>query len=182
MNCREIKDRLHLLVGILTPDDSIKEHLESCPDCRKYFEELRQLENTMKSVPFEPLSAAESALVQERLDDRIGRFLNRAVGFYRLMVPYGTSLAAICLLLFISFVSDFNLKQNRSGEVGSSYVQLTDNSSDSENEYLEEGYVDDLFYDYVQSHGSYSGQLLLGDLYEDEYEYLDKNIDVGDIL
>jgi predicted anti-sigma-YlaC factor YlaD len=182
MDCREIKERLQLMVGDLKPDDSIKNHLDRCPDCRKFFESLQQFEKTMQSVHLEPLSTVEFAKVQEKLDDCIGRYVNRAVGFYHLMVRYGTSLVAIFLLLFISLVSDIKVSQNGSGEDDTSYQLLALNSSNAEYNYLEEGYVEDLFNDYVQNYGPYAGQLLLGDLYEDEYEYLNKNIDVGDIL
>jgi len=187
MDCRDVKSSLQLVVGDLRPDDKIMNHLESCSDCRKYYEELQQLEGTMQAIKYEPLSAVEFAMVQEKLDSRIGRLVNKAVGMYRLMVRYGTSVAAICLLLFISLVSDIQISQNVVIDDYTSYQQYAyqdyaGNTTDEEDSYLEEDYVDALFSEYVGNHGSYAGQQLLGELSEDEYEYLSQNIDVGDML
>jgi predicted anti-sigma-YlaC factor YlaD len=182
MDCREIKEKLQLLVGDLRPDDTIQHHLDTCPECREYFETLQQFEKTMQSIRIEPMSAVEFAVVREKLDSRIGRYVDRAVGSYHLLVRYGTSLAAILLILFISLVSDIKVNQSGTNDTGTTTQQLATTVSDTTYTYLEEGYVDDLFNDYVQTYGSYAGQLLLGDLYEDEYDYLNKNIKAGDIM
>jgi len=182
MNCEQVKYILKMQFGEPASDDSLKEHIRNCPDCREYFEELQRLEKTMKSASFESLSATEFALVQEKLDNNINQYLNRAVGFYRLMVRYGTSLAAVCLLLFISLVSDFNPLQETDSQYDLTYQQLSYNAQDTENDYMDEDYIDDILFDYVQNYGYDASQLLLGELYEEEYEYLDKNLKAGDIL
>ena len=58
---------------------------------------------------------------------------------------------------------------------------LVDNG-DEEDETMNDEYIELLLYDYTQNNGFNSGELLLGDLTQDEFDYLENNFDLGDIL
>ena len=53
---------------------------------------------------------------------------------------------------------------------------------DDEDETMNDEYIELLLYDYTQNNGFNSGELLLGDLTQDEFDYLENNLDMGDIL
>jgi hypothetical protein len=181
-NCEQIKNILRGQFGRPVLDEKENEHIQNCPDCRKYYDELKQLENNIKETSFEPLRATEFALVQDSLEKNINHYLNRAIGFYRFMIRYGTSLATVLLLFFVSIISNFDDVHYPYEESSVSNELFSYISQSNEEDALDDDYFDLLFFDYVQEHGVYSSELLLGDLYDEEYEYLTKKINVGDML
>jgi len=58
---------------------------------------------------------------------------------------------------------------------------LADNDYE-EDETMNDEYIELLLYDYIQDYGFDSGELLLGDLTQEEFNYLEDNFDMGDIL
>jgi hypothetical protein len=182
MNCEQFRKCLREKLGELALDDREKAHLESCPGCAGYFRKLKALEQSLGGVSIEPIRQAEFVSVQDRLDTRIIRYLNRATGFYRLAVRYGTSLAAVVLLVFVSLLSGVRLPQEQDTGQQAAY-------SDYLYEYgiYEEIEVDDRYLglavdEYVRNHGLNGGNLYVGELSADEYDYLVSNIDVGGML
>lgn len=182
MNCEQFRKTLCEKLGDVRLDDEQKAHIERCAGCAGYFEKLQSLEQSLKGVSFEPLTQAEFVGVQDRLDTRINRYLNRATGFYRLAVRYGTSLTAVVLLVFVSLLSRIELRQEQDisqETVPVEYIYVSELYDDIE---VDDRYLGLAVEDYVRDHGLSAGDLYVGELSADEYDYLVSNIDVRGIL
>jgi len=131
----------------------------------------------------EPMTAGESARMEYRLDERISRYNQRVGGFYRFMVRYGTSLAALVLIVTMSYFSAFRggvgstdvIEELLVSEIEYGYVTITELP-------LDDNYVDQIITDFVARYGYESSRLILDQLESEEIEYLEKNFDVGGIL
>lgn len=182
MNCEQVRKTLSEKLGDITLDGAAKTHIENCADCRNYFEELNLLEAGLKDISVEPMAAVEFAVIQDKLDERINRYLHRATGLYYYTIRYGASLAAVILLLFVSLVSGLYPVNNLADKADRQYTQFLYNDEMAEIEELDEKYLDLVIYDYIQKYGYSTGEMLLGELSADEFEYLTNNIDAGGIL
>jgi len=185
MDCGKIKNKISLRVGSLFLDTEEKIHLEQCDQCRNLYEEFVSLEKDLNGVTIESLSAVEFASMQQKLDENINRYNKRAISFYNLFTRYGAGLVTVGFLFFVSLWSGFEygVYYTENSDQFESYY-LTDNGDESsdEDETMNDEYIDLLLYDYTQNNGYNSGDLLLGDLTVDEFDYLENNLDWGDIL
>ena len=182
MDCEQFRKTLREKLGDVRLDGEQKAHIEHCAGCAGYFEELQSLEQSLKSVSLEPLTQAEFVGVQDELDTRINRYLNRATGFYRLAIRYGTSLTAAVLLVFVSLLSGIGVRQEQdiSQEIiPVEYINVSELYDDIE---VDDRYLGLAVEDYVRGHGLSAGDLYVGELSADEYDYLVSNIDMGGML
>jgi len=183
MNCAEFKDSMNSKLGGLNLTQAEQAHLEQCPDCRAYYDDLKQLESSLNEIEIAPITAVEFAAVQEKLDRRITGYLSRATGLYDFMVRYGSSLAAVIMIVFVSYVSGLG-----PAKVDQNAVNITDSLLENtgytvdDTQTLDDKYFNAAVDDYSIRYGSVAGDLLLDDLTTEEYEYLKNNIDVGGIL
>jgi hypothetical protein len=183
MDCRQVKRIILEQFGDFKLDAPTKRHLATCSGCSQYYEHLKRLEAGARGIVHEPLNATERAVIRDYLDSKINRYLNRATGFYRWTVRYGTSLAAVVLVVLVSYISGFAPTRDHSPAESQTYdfSSLYDAISSRDVE-IDEEYVDLALYEYMQEYGLGRGELILGELSADEYEYLESSIDVGDIL
>lgn len=185
MNCDSFKNKISQRVGSIFLGVDEKEHLELCPECKNLYENYVALEKGLNDLVIEPLGAVEFAAMQQKLDDSINRYQRRAISFYSLATRYGAGLVAVAFLFFVSLWSgfEFGVYYSESNNQSDIYY-LADNGDieDDEDESMNEEYIELLLYDYTESNGFNSGDMLLGDLTLDELEYLENNLDAGDIL
>lgn len=179
MDCDNFKNRISQRIGYVFYDADDKIHLEQCSECRNLYDKYVSLEKDLKNLTINAPGAVEFAAMQKKLDESINRYQRRAVSFYRLSTRYGAGLVTVIFLFFVSLWSGF--------EDGVDYAEndalydsfyLADNGDESMND----EYIELLLYDYTESYGFNSGELLLGDLTVDEFDYLENNLDLGDIL
>jgi len=185
MNCIEFKNRLSSRLGSLFLDSDEKIHLEQCLKCRNFYEEFVTLEKDLKKQTINPLSAVEFATMQQKLDEQINRYQRRAISFYSIFTRFGAGLAAIALLFLVSLWSGFEYGvYYTENSYQSDAYYYADNGYDisDEEETMNDEYIELLINDYTQSAGYNSTDLLLGDITADEFEYLENNFDLGDIL
>jgi hypothetical protein len=185
MECGGFKDRLSGRVGYLFLEANEREHLEQCPECRSLYEEYLKLENDLNNLAIKPLSAVEFAMVQQKLDKKINRFQRKAISFYGLFTRYGAGFVAAAFLFFVSLWSGFEYGvYYTENETAYDSYYLADNgySESDEVETMDDEYIGLLLNDYTQNYGFNSSDLLLGDLTQDELEYLENNLNAGDIL
>jgi len=182
MNCRDFREALSERLGALVLDSAEEEHAAGCHACRTYCEDLKQLEGQLETASFAPLTDTEFAVLQEKLDGRIAQYIDRAFGAYRLMARYGTSLAAVFLVLFISIFSGLNhsVKQAEQGGTVTSQSYISTETGDEET--LSDSYFSMAVNDYVQKYGLNTGDMIIGDISEEEFDYLKNNLDIGGIL
>ena len=182
MDCGSFKNKISQRVGGIFLDEEEKIHLVQCSDCRNFYEKFVGLEKELKRLIIKPLSAVEFAAMQQKLDESINRYQRRAISFYGLLTRYGAGLITAAFLFFVSLWSGF--------EYGVYYAEndveyesyYPAGNGDDEDETMNDEYIELLLYDYTQSNGFNSGELLLGDLTQDEFDYLENNLDMGDIL
>ncbi len=184
MDCGRFKNKITQSVGSLILENDEKIHLEQCDQCRNLYEEYINLEKELSGLTIEPLSAVEFALMQQKIDNNINRYNRRAISFYNLFTRYGAGLVAVGFLFFVSLWSGFEYGVYYSENDGQSetyYLAEYEDENSSEDETINDEYIDLLLYDYTQNNGYNSGDLLLGDLTVDEFDYLENNLDLGDI-
>ncbi len=181
MNCTEFRNILNEKLGTNELRAIDDRHIKECPDCRQYYRELLLLSDGLSELSIRPMSTLEFAAMQGRLDRRISGYLNRAVGFYRFMVRYGIVFSTFILIFFMSVWQNIPLKDE----------QFVDESNQSTSlyfdDYLEAAAIDDDYIDLViddfsNKFNSYSGDILIGDLEDDEYQYLLENINAEGLL
>ncbi len=185
MDCGTFKNKISQSVGSLFLDVDEKIHLEQCDQCRNFYEEYVSLEKELNGLTIEPLSAVEFASMQQKLDENINRYNRRAISFYNLFTRYGAGLVAVGFLFFVSLWSGFEYGVYYSEhDIQSETYYLADygDESSDEDETINDEYIELLLYDYTQNNGYNSGDLLLGDLTQDEFDFLENNLDLGDIL
>ncbi len=146
-------------------------------------------EKIMQSLEVKPLSPNERVEFTEGLDRRINRFQRRAVSFYRLSFGFGTAVIALIAISVISIWSSYHQMENSNREYTSEVDIMYDDYGYYDDLYtydttdsLGEGYVNLLMENYISGHGEGSSEYLVGDLSDEELQYLKKNLDVGDIL
>ena len=186
MNCRELKDCLNERLGALFFEDEESRHLQECARCRQYYESLKTMEATLQNSTVASLDPNEFASMQLKLDERINRYQMRAISFYRLSLRFGTALGAFLLVAVISFWSglDIGLQSYDEASVAmyDTYYLVYDSDIVEEEQDMNEQYIDLLLFEYTNDFGFNAGDMLLEDITSDELEYLEKELDAGDIL
>jgi hypothetical protein len=184
MRCEELKKNLILRTGDLFLNEEEKKHIAGCPECARFFENLQLLENKLAQASVPPLRPNEFNELQERLEKRIEKFQSRAINYYRLSLRYGASLAALAILLFISYFGRIGMRERNIINVDSllAELQTLQAAEDAGDIDIDDQYLETVIGNYVQIHGFSAGEALIGDLSEEELEYLKNNIKVGDIL
>ncbi len=182
MNCTEIKNILALKTGVLDSDHELQAHLSDCPDCMEYYNRLKSLQANLSELPVPEISPIEFAMVQEKLDKRINSYQNRAVVFYNRAIGYGSAAAAVFLIFIVSLVTQYGVIDINELSVNNDLLENTIVVEEDEDSSLGREYFDIVLSDYLQKSSIGSSDLLIGELQADEIEYLEKNLNVGDLL
>jgi len=184
MKCEQFKSNLSLRVGELFLDDEEKMHLNSCPECKQYYKGISALEENLASLEIEPMTDKEFTNLSNNLDSAIEESQSKGVRYYNMLIRYGASLAAVIILLFFSFFHGFKTQVTKPINTDSllTALQVPDTTQVSDNEQIDTPYVNVLVNNYVEDHGSSSSEMLIGDLSQEEMEYLENKMKAGDIL
>ncbi len=183
MNCNELKDSLNERFGDIVFTDSENEHLDICSDCRAYYNSMAKMDINLSQISIEPASPVEFAQMNVKLDRRIDSFVNRAFSFYRFGIRYGVALSAFILILFVSMIPQLNQLPNNYDSSTTTQYSYYDTQTSEENETLDDEYIDLVIDNYSSNNGyNNSSDMIIGDLEEDEFEYLIENLEVGDLL
>ena len=156
-------------------------HIDNCDSCREAYEEYNLLAAALAEPEIE-MTDLEFARMQQKLDKQIANYTDKAFGFYNWFIRYGVSVAATMLIVIVSLFSSFNLTDNSGSE---SYTVAIDDSYNIEFEEVEDidqVYIDLIIGDFSNANSSYASESFLGEIDEDEYEYLLQNINIEDIL
>jgi len=93
---------LEYLYGVLSDEDraALEEHLNACPDCKRFLDEERHLDNLLESLPeFEPSSTFYDSF-RERLRTLRTPARERR-SFRRILVPAGLAIAVILVISLV---------------------------------------------------------------------------------
>jgi len=195
VNCEYVKNELAIHFGRdeLPPD--VLSHLEGCQECRKNWDELRDMAGAMptnEAFALEPWELEEAVAIVDRAVAR--RPLPMAIRFQEAtkrwlravtdMRPV-PAVAAVALVLIISLgTMRFELSAPDTDMVlevlSTSEVSLATTEDDIEDP--DDAIVEVLLSEFTQPWHGGSAEWLLDDITDDEYEYLLQSMDVGDLL
>lgn len=185
MSCQQIQQELLIFFGQQTLTDELQTHLDSCSMCQKFRKDLKSLTGNISSEEDFYLNEKAVEKMVTRIDDEIDRLeINKAVGSRTIWVSYLPAVAAMILLVGISFMAYmfdfFRLDKNQEAHFNkdSLLVSVDDNSTGE----LNENELEYILYEFATDKYENASELLLGDFTEEELQYLEKNFDVGDIL
>lgn len=200
MDCGQLKKELRLQLGTTGLSENQRVHLAECPDCAEFYKELLALEKPLKEMPVPAMTIRESVLLNERLDTQIELIKSRGIRSYRSAAGLGALAVTVLLVVFISFWNRYSIPEtiSKNGAAQSSYVLAADSAIDnivgsidstqfamiasSDDEPVDSSYYLMAIDSYVQRVGSGAGELILGDISDEELEYLEEKIDWSDIL
>jgi hypothetical protein len=156
-------------------------------------DDLAFLEKELKSLTVEPLTAKETALLSERLDDGIARFRYQAFGLYRFVTRYAVSVAAVLLVVVMASMTKFKpaIQESAAPAVSEYAVESAVNEEDviyslvddedlSEN--LDDDYINTVVNAYVWKTGDDASGKLLDEISTEEYDYLLNSFNAEDML
>jgi predicted anti-sigma-YlaC factor YlaD len=188
MNCEQVREELELSFGGTSLSDEAAEHIARCESCRAYREELAALVGGLGEDDNIDLSPAEIKRTVRAVEERIGPKQQTqlvSLGWFRPVVRLA---AAAALILFAWGAYEVGRMQG-----GGSVAQLGDTTSGNNgaqtsflqgdlDEELDDGFVSVLIDQYSSDYHFGAGEALIGDISEEEMEYLVENLKVGDLL
>jgi predicted anti-sigma-YlaC factor YlaD len=187
MTCERARELLELAFGAELADPELERHLETCPDCRAYRDELETLAWGLgRDVEFK-LDEYEVGRVAALVDQSIARDSHTTI------IPVNwlrrlTRVAAAVFIVAASLTAYRLGQQNGLTSVQTASVQA-DNAAvlgtadyADESLYLDEGMVNLLIQDYAPGGLLGTDQYLINDLSDEEMRYLENNFDVGELL
>lgn len=185
MNCREIQEELYLCAGVETLPADMKRHLDGCPECSQVWQELSAVLNNAGTDETYYQDRTFVTQMVTRVDTEIDLLeLSKETSIWSLWKTYVPVAAAVVLILGLSFTV------NQTDWFGSSSDQADLTSRDSLVSILNGGSAIDLtstdvsylLTDFATERNQSATELLLEDLTDEEYEYLQNNLNAGEIL
>lgn len=184
MTCEQVQRELTTCFGSDQVPQQVAEHLKRCGQCRELFEELAKLRRQLPSDELFHPGASDTATLATRVDSAVDG-LERNVTQISSLLKQVVSVAAVVILMLGAGLSGYLLREHdteaQQTDATSSLSYSTDWESDRYSD-LDDKDVHLLLMDYTSSSGREAAENLLGDLTEEEFDYLASNFKVGDIL
>lgn len=181
MNCEQYKNLILESFGDENITSELKEHLNSCPECNAYYNELNALAGFAGSDDDFALAPNEIDRMVDKINSEIDQQQTTAktTSFWRYYVPVA---AAVVLMFGISWKAGFfNANDNTSDNRLRDSLALVINETDIENDLTGDD-LNILIGDYSNGVTTFKADQVVDELTEEEYEYLAQNLDMGDIL
>jgi len=195
MNCHDCRQEVLLAFGLQSESElseSVRDHVESCAECRAFFREQQELAAMMPAetdfhLSDEELSASLAA-VEERLDSEstggwitdISRRIARVPVWSRAL-PVAASIVLVFLMGVLtqkSFGPSLTVVNEVTVSSADPLYIYSDIDLDSYGDYAAEAMNWSLSSQYQTT----ATDQVVEDISDEEYEYLVNNLDVGDIL
>lgn len=185
MNCEQIQNELLLYIGGYELPNDLREHLDSCSECRAFWTELSSVASGLGGDSDFYLDDAELESSVNRVDERIDSLeLEKVIDVRSAWRSYVPAAAAVVLLVGMSLII------YTAGWLGGNGGQAVLPVEDSLLVTVGNGDIDVLNqtdFEYLLYQVSIDGRTATsGDLYDgitdQELEYLEQNFDVGEIL
>jgi len=188
MNCGQVREELELSFGGTLLSEEAAEHIARCESCRAYRRELAGLVGRLGEDDNIDLSPAEIEHTVRAVEERIAskhQTKSVSLGWFRPVVRLA---AAAAVVLFAWGAYEVGRMQG-----GTSVAQIGDTTSGYNgaltsflqgdvDEELDDGFVSVLIDQYSSDYQFGAGEALIGDISEEELEYLVENFEVGDLL
>lgn len=185
MNCDTARELIELHFGSNDLPQELQFHLSQCNACQIYRTEMTRLVDGLGSDTDLPFSPADFERVAAAVDREISRSGSATVAPIKWLRPM-MRVAAAVLIVAASFglgrLSDdfdpFDTEAGTSFDNGDVMAIWVGDLADELNDEM----VSILIDDYSAAGFFGAGEALLGDISEDEMEYLVKNFEVGELL
>ena len=191
MTCNEVREILDLSFGNDRLPAELLAHLQDCPDCAAFHAELIDLEIEMGDDTVSPFTPSELERAALAVDAKIQPNTTVTVLPHRWMQPM-MRVAAAVVLVAASLVA---YQAGRHGTTTDTATATATTSQQSE-EYgalstlwasdleanMDENLISQLIDDYAQDSYWGAGDDLVGDITEEEYQYLMEDFEVGELL
>lgn len=182
VNCQIRQQELSDLFGRSRLPEQITDHINTCPDCRRVYNEIVLLSERLgTNADFTPdTDRLEQLLASVERDIDLSAGQNTRSLFRSRLLAIAASMVLMFGVAAISY---------RLGAISDNKTIVTaeDGSRQSidipdEEETLDETTISILLDDYIFETGYEAGELLLDDITDEEFDYLKKNLDVGGLL
>ena len=186
MNCKDIQDTLLENFGVFDISEDIKNHLRECESCRAYYSELENLHKRMGTDNTFKLDEHQITNITEQINEKIDTLEvekeTKATPMWKYFVPVA---AGLVLVLGLALVGNLiHWFENGNG------LAMNDDYTDSVMVVISqtdlEDYsgieIDNILTEYSSQDDVVGEVLLIDDLTEEEYQYLEANLNIGDIL
>ena len=174
MNCDRVQEELLLLFGSPLIPNELQEHIEQCEQCRRFHEELSGLSRNMPDDDLFYPTRQEAEKIQKRVESGIA---SRSI----FSSPRVLAVAAsVFLVLGVSYIS---FRGGDSGGPGDNKTEDTirAQSGDMETE-LDAESIEILFENVASDPYRGGYELLLQELTDEELDYLEQNLNAGELL
>ncbi len=199
MNCARIQQELMLLFGSGDLPEEIRLHLDSCPECRDFAAELEAVQKRLgddedffpNDSEVETLAISVDAAIDEIESRKVvpskvvpSKIVSVAASQNLFRTKYLATAAAVVLALGTYLVGQFSIDMAppSAGYEDDSYFSTVWSETDEEQYEPNDPAVRMLISDYAETARLSGTDELLSDITEEEYDYMMKNFDIGDLL
>lgn len=181
MTCEHMREELDLLVGQPELPSHITSHLEVCADCRKYFGELQAISEHMQDHSYFGLNEDESSDLLAGINEAIGPRPTIVTSLRWLR--YAAAAAVVTISVSIGY---YELRKGVPSETQPSTDSTPAIVSDSLNVVdslsLSSEDIEQLMQEYTSDVSVTTDPNVLENLSDEELKYVEKNLNVGDLL
>jgi hypothetical protein len=185
MKCDLIKDKILEYFGASELPDEIKEHLNQCPECRQFYQEMMSVSAEISQEENYYLTQKEQEQFIAKIDKKIDQHeLRKVTDITPRWKSYVPVAAAIVMILGIALVSQLaNLFS------GSDQINVVENNDSlwididqSDIEFVNNENYENVLIDYSSVDNSVNSEWIIENVTEEEYQYILDNFDIGEIL
>ncbi len=188
MSCERYQERLLEMFGTDQVPPELSRHLEGCPTCRSFWRQLSTIGGRMGDDELFHLSDRIAAELADRVAVAVESRSTRRTGvvrrLQRIWYNYAPLAAAAVLVVGISlgiYLSHTGEESRLDTSVSTVGLPVVETGVEGEVE-LDQSTVQVLLYEFASQHSWFASELLLDDLTEEEFKYLESSFDVKEVL
>lgn len=178
MKCNEVKNELMLITNDNEMTSSLSEHLARCADCKAYYEETKNILKDFASDDLFTLSGSETEDIINNVNRKLDKTNPKIISLYR----YFSMAAAVILVLGVTYIA----RQTGEFDRGNSPLYSNSDSINTNDNIAKVLNGDDEMYDlYLEQlnlENSENNDQFWYYLSEEDFEYLEDNFDVKELL
>ncbi len=186
MTCEQCREQIELSFGSSDFPADVLKHLQACPACRAYADELAGLVETCGQGGDPAFSSAEIEAAVSEVENRLDTVLPPAIT----SINWVRRLAGVAAVLVVTgaLLGGYLIGKHRTVDLsanvaspGESALVATTDGTDEFNE-MDDELVSVLIEDFSDGRFFGADEALLDDLSDEEMKYLEDNLTVGDML
>ncbi len=185
MSCKKFELELFESFGSETLSDELRVHLKTCLACKEIYDNLQLVSGSIGTDDLFYESDEVVAKRVEAVNDKIDQIeLSKVVDITARWKAYVPMAAALFLVLGVGLIAKFAMQFNDTTQLADNqktelmFAMLTDDDTQSITETEFSEFLDS----YTTGYTNEDELNLLDDLSEEEYKYLEENLNMGEIL